>query len=80
MGEIGNRFGRLDILVANAGIAIIAPITEMTLEAWRKQTAVNIDGTQLVDLERGDDWHLDPRVPADEQAGPERCGDARTPP
>ncbi|GEK20280.1 DNA/RNA non-specific endonuclease [Cellulomonas xylanilytica] len=34
-------------------------------------TAVNIDGAQLVDLERGDDWHLDPRVPADEQAGPE---------
>ena len=33
-------------------------------------TAVNIDGAQLVDLERGDDWHLDPRVPADEQAGP----------
>jgi endonuclease G len=34
-------------------------------------TAVNIDGSQLVNLERGDDWHLDPRVPADEQAGPE---------
>jgi endonuclease G len=34
-------------------------------------TAVNIDGAQLVDLARGDDWHLDPRVPADEQAGPE---------
>lgn len=34
-------------------------------------TAVNIDGARLVDLERGDDWHLDPRVPADEQAGPE---------
>jgi endonuclease G len=34
-------------------------------------TAVNIDGAQLVDLERGDDWHLDPRVPAGEQAGPE---------
>jgi len=34
-------------------------------------TAVNIDGAQLVDLERGDDWHLDARVPADEQAGPE---------
>jgi len=33
-------------------------------------TAVNIDGAQLVDLERSDDWYLDPRVPADEQAGP----------
>ena len=34
-------------------------------------TAVNIDATSLVELERGDDWHLDPRVPEDEQAGPE---------
>ena len=33
-------------------------------------TAVNIDGARLVDLERGDDWYLDPRVPVDEQAGP----------
>ncbi|WP_291055649.1 DNA/RNA non-specific endonuclease [Herbiconiux sp.] len=34
-------------------------------------TGVNIDGRLLTDLARGDDWHLDPRVPADEQAGPE---------
>jgi endonuclease G len=33
-------------------------------------TAVNIDGSTLVDVPRGDDWHLDERVPADEQAGP----------
>ena len=34
-------------------------------------TAVNVDGASLVDLERGDDWHLDERLPADEQCGPE---------
>jgi endonuclease G len=34
-------------------------------------TAVNIDGAALIDVGRGDDWHLDPRVPASEQAGPE---------
>ncbi len=34
-------------------------------------TAVNIDGRTLVELGRGDAWHLDPRVRADEQAGPE---------
>jgi len=34
-------------------------------------TAVNVDGSRLVDLERGDDWHLDERVPADQQCGPE---------
>jgi len=32
-------------------------------------TAVNIDGAALVDVARADDWHLDPRVPAAEQAG-----------
>ncbi|WP_431278700.1 DNA/RNA non-specific endonuclease [Leifsonia poae] len=34
-------------------------------------TGVNIDGAQLLDLERGDDWHLEPRIPVAEQAGPE---------
>jgi endonuclease G len=34
-------------------------------------TAVNIDGGRLVDVERSDDWHLDPRLPADQQCGPE---------
>ena len=33
-------------------------------------TGVNIDGASLLDLGRGDDWHLDERVPADEQTGP----------
>jgi endonuclease G len=34
-------------------------------------TGVNIDGATLLDLGRGDDWHLDERAPADEQTGPE---------
>jgi endonuclease G, mitochondrial len=33
-------------------------------------TAVNIDGAKLLDLERGDDWHLDERVPEKYQTGP----------
>ena len=32
-------------------------------------TGVNIDGDQLVDVDRGDDWHLDPRIPIHEQTG-----------
>jgi endonuclease G len=32
---------------------------------------VNIDGATLTDLGRGDDWHLDDRVPASQQTGPE---------
>jgi endonuclease G len=38
-------------------------------------TGVNLDGAQLLDLDRGDDWHLDPRVPAAEQVGPEVYAD-----
>lgn len=34
-------------------------------------TAVNIDGAKLIDVERGDDWRLDGRIPAEWQAGPE---------
>jgi len=34
-------------------------------------TGVNIDGDLLLDLERGDDWHLDARVLETEQAGAE---------
>jgi endonuclease G len=33
-------------------------------------TAVNVDGAALLDLARGDDWHLDSRVSESEQAGP----------
>jgi endonuclease G len=34
-------------------------------------TGVNVDGAALWDLGRSDDWHLDPRVAASEQAGAE---------
>ncbi len=34
-------------------------------------TAVNIDGGALQEVDRGDDWRLDPRLPATAQAGPE---------
>jgi NAD(P)-dependent dehydrogenase (short-subunit alcohol dehydrogenase family) len=41
------RFGRLDVMVANAGIAILVPAVEMSLADWRRQTAVNLDGVFL---------------------------------
>nr|WP_249300202.1 MULTISPECIES: DNA/RNA non-specific endonuclease [unclassified Rhodococcus (in: high G+C Gram-positive bacteria)] len=34
-------------------------------------TAVNIDGSRLREVERGDDWRLDSRLPAAQQAGPD---------
>jgi NAD(P)-dependent dehydrogenase (short-subunit alcohol dehydrogenase family) len=48
VADIDGRHGRLDILVANAGIGIMATsIAEMSLADWRRQTAVNLDGVFL---------------------------------
>ncbi|KAI1269946.1 putative short-chain dehydrogenase [Xylariaceae sp. FL1019] len=37
-------FGRIDVFVANAGMAISKPILEQTLDEYRKQMSVNVDG------------------------------------
>jgi endonuclease G len=42
-----------------------------TARRLARVTGVNLDGAALLDLERGDDWRLDERIPADWQAGPE---------
>jgi len=40
-------FGRLDVLVNNAGMGIGGPITDLSLADWRRQQAVNLDGVFL---------------------------------
>lgn len=47
IGEIKSRFGKLHILVNNAGIAIAVPVTEMTLADWHRQQSINLDGVFL---------------------------------
>ncbi len=47
IGAVEKRFGRLDVMVANAGIAIRVPIVDMTLADWRRQQAVNLEGVFL---------------------------------
>lgn len=44
---IVEEFGHLDILVNNAGIAIAGAITEMSLDDFRKQNQVNLEGVFL---------------------------------
>jgi NAD(P)-dependent dehydrogenase (short-subunit alcohol dehydrogenase family) len=63
MEAIRQRFGRLDILVANAGIGGTGPIREMPLSEWHRTMRVNVDGVFLAtkhcsDLlaEGGRDW------------------------
>jgi 3-oxoacyl-[acyl-carrier protein] reductase len=38
------RFGRLDVLVNNAGFGTFKPIQDMTVEEWRRQIDVNLGG------------------------------------
>src|SRR5262252_9854719 len=47
IAEAEQNFGRLDIMVANAGIGIMAPIETMTLADWQRQQAINLDGVFL---------------------------------
>jgi len=39
-----DTFGRLDIVVANAGVGIDEPVTEMSDESYRTMMGVNVDG------------------------------------
>jgi NAD(P)-dependent dehydrogenase (short-subunit alcohol dehydrogenase family) len=41
------ELGRLDIMVANAGIGIMGVAIEMSLKDWRRQMAINVDGVFL---------------------------------
>jgi NAD(P)-dependent dehydrogenase (short-subunit alcohol dehydrogenase family) len=45
--QLRQKFERLDIFVNNAGVGIGGLVTEMSLETWRKQQAVNVEGVFL---------------------------------
>ncbi len=47
LAEVQARLGGLNILVNNAGIGIGGPLWEMSLEDWRRQNAINLDGVFL---------------------------------
>jgi meso-butanediol dehydrogenase / (S,S)-butanediol dehydrogenase / diacetyl reductase len=42
--DIDQRFGRVDALVNNAGVAVFKPIGETSFEEWRHVLGTNLDG------------------------------------
>ncbi|MFV3132001.1 glucose 1-dehydrogenase [Niveispirillum sp. KHB5.9] len=47
VADILRRHGRLDVLVNNAGIGIMADAEHSSLDVWRKTMAVNLEGVFL---------------------------------
>ncbi|MDT3726560.1 SDR family oxidoreductase [Streptomyces sp. DSM 41972] len=45
--EVRERFGRVDIVVANAGVATGGPFTESDPDAWRRVIEVNLIGSAV---------------------------------
>ena len=42
--DILKKFGRVDVLVNNAGVAIFKPVLETTFDDWRTVMSTNLDG------------------------------------
>jgi 3-hydroxybutyrate dehydrogenase len=47
MASVVAAFGRIDVLVSNAGIQIIAPLEDFSFADWKRVLAVHLDGAFL---------------------------------
>ena len=47
VAEVVAAYGGVDVLISNAGIQIISPIVELSLENWKKMLAIHLDGAFL---------------------------------
>ena len=42
-----DRWGRVDVLISNAGVQIVHPVEEFPFAAWKKMLAIHLDGAFL---------------------------------
>jgi len=47
MERVAQAFGRIDILVSNAGIQIVAPLDALAFADWKRLLAIHLDGAFL---------------------------------
>ncbi|HEX6794518.1 MAG TPA: 3-hydroxybutyrate dehydrogenase [Casimicrobiaceae bacterium] len=47
VAEVVSQFGRIDVLVSNAGIQIVHPLEEFSYAEWKKLMAIHLDGAFL---------------------------------
>ena len=47
MVRVIETFGRLDILISNAGVQIVAPVADFEFAGWKKLLAIHLDGAFL---------------------------------
>ncbi|MFT5588563.1 MAG: 3-hydroxybutyrate dehydrogenase [Bradyrhizobium sp.] len=47
IAAVVKAWGGVDILISNAGIQIISPIVDLSLEKWKKMLAIHLDGAFL---------------------------------
>lgn len=44
---VAQKFGKIDVLISNAGIQIISPIVDFEFDAWKKVIDIHLNGTFL---------------------------------